>query len=165
MANYKNRGSYLEKVINISNKQYLERGLALIHKIPTPTRINPKKRTATFSEKSTVDFTGVSLGTFVAFDAKETKSQNFPFSRLEPHQASYLKSAYEQQGQSFILILFTSENELYRLNIDEYMQLEETLNRKSIPIKWFKDNKQPITSKNGVYYDYLNITGNLKGGA
>lgn len=165
MANYKNRGSHLEKIINISNKQYLERNLALIHKIPTPTRINPQKRTATFSEKSTVDFTGVSLGTFVAFDAKETKTQNFPFSRLEPHQAAYLKSAHEQRGIAFILILFTSDNELYRLDIDEYMYLEETINRKSIPIKWFKDNKQPIKSKNGVYYDYLDITENNKGGA
>ncbi|WP_433912350.1 Holliday junction resolvase RecU [Staphylococcus sp. LKG3-3] len=164
MVNYKNRGSYLEKVINISNKQYLERGLALIHKIPTPTRVNPKKRTAAFSEKSTVDFTGVSLGTFVAFDTKETKSQHFPFSRLEPHQISYLKQAHEQQGQSFILILFSQDNELYRLDIEEYTQLQQTLNRKSIPIKWFRDNKQPIKSKNGVYYDYLDITDNHKGG-
>lgn len=165
MANYSNRGNFLEKVINISNKQYLERNLALINKIPTPTKVNPKKHTATFSEKSTVDFTGVSLGTFVAFDAKETTTQNFQFSRLAPHQETYLKHAYEQKGIAFILILFTKENELYRLDIDEYLYLKKHIGRKSIPIKWFKDNKRPITSKNGVYYDYLNIANYIKGGA
>lgn len=164
MANYSNRGQFLEKVINISNKQYLERNLALINKIPTPTRINPKKHTATFSEKSTVDFTGVSNGTFIAFDAKETKTQNFPFNRLEPHQETYLKHAYKQKGQAFILILFVQENTLYRLDIDEYVRLKKELERKSIPIQWFKDNKRPIVSKNGVYYDYLNIANHIRGG-
>ncbi|MDW3783646.1 Holliday junction resolvase RecU [Staphylococcus saprophyticus] len=165
MANYSNRGNFLEKVINISNKQYLERNLALINKIPTPTKVNPQKHTATFSEKSTVDFTGVSLGTFVAFDAKETKTQNFQFSRLAPHQETFLKQAHEQKGMAFILILFTKENELYRLNIDEYVQLKNTIGRKSIPIQWFRDNKRSIRSKNGVYYDYLNIADYIKGGA
>ncbi|HDP5827259.1 TPA: Holliday junction resolvase RecU [Staphylococcus aureus] len=164
MANYSNRGQFLEKVINISNKQYLERGLALINKIPTPTRVNPKKHTAVFSEKSTVDFTGVSNGKFIAFDAKENKTTSFPFTRLADHQETYLKHVYEQRGIAFILILFTSENELYRLDIDEYIELKKTIDRKSISIDWFRENKRPIKSRNGVYYDYLNIANHIKGG-
>lgn len=164
MTNYSNRGQFLEKVINISNKQYEERNLALINKIPTPTRINPKKRTATFSEKSIVDFTGVANGTFIAFDAKETKSKTFPFSRLAEHQFEYLKQAHIQKGDAFILILFVHVNELYRLDIIEYMQLKRSIGRQSIPYQWFKDNKKPITSCNGVFYDYLEIAYNAKGG-
>ena len=51
MTNYKNRGMFLEKVINISNKQYLERGLALINKVPTPTSINTRKGTARYTKR------------------------------------------------------------------------------------------------------------------
>ncbi|MCY1563839.1 Holliday junction resolvase RecU [Staphylococcus pettenkoferi] len=157
MISHKNRGGFLERVIHISNKQYAERNLALIQKIPTPTSINTRKGTARYSEKSTVDFTGVSLGTFIAFDAKETRSKNFPFNRLQPHQRTYLKDAYKQKGEAFILILFTQTNALYKLSIKEYEELKQTLDRKSIPLKWFEENKRDIKSKNGVYYDYLNI--------
>lgn len=167
MTNYKNRGMFLEKVINISNKQYLERGLALINKVPTPTSINTRKGTARYTEKSTVDFTGVSQGTFIAFDAKEVKTTNFPFSRVQPHQETYLINAYKQKGQAFLLILFTQHNELYRIDIDEYERLKKHYlqnNRKSIPYTWFKEHKRPITSKNGIYYDYLNKAHYVKGG-
>ena len=51
MTNYKNRGMFLEKVINISNKQYLERGLALINKVPTPTSINTRKGTRVIQKR------------------------------------------------------------------------------------------------------------------
>lgn len=158
MTNYKNRGQFLERVINMSNKQYLERNLALIQKVPTPTTGNKKKGTFHYTEKSTVDFIGVANGKFIAFDTKETKNINFPFNRLQPHQESYLKHAQEQKGVAFILILFTQVNELYRLSIEEYEQLKRELKRKSIPLQWFRDNKKDIKSKNGVYYDYLNIT-------
>jgi len=157
MISHKNRGGFLERVIHISNKQYAERNLALIQKIPTPTSINTRKGTARYSEKSTVDFTGVSLGTFIAFDAKETRSKNFPFNRLQPHQETYLKEAHRQKGDAFILILFTQSNALYKLSITEYVELRQTLDRKSIPLEWFEQHKREIKSKNGVYYDYLNI--------
>ena len=126
MTNYKNRGMFLEKVINISNKQYLERGLALINKVPTPTSINTRKGTARYTEKSTVDFTGVSQGTFIAFDAKEVKTTNFPF-HVQPHQEQYLINAYKQKGQAFLIILFTQHNELYRIDIDEYERLKSII--------------------------------------
>lgn len=160
MTNYRNRGMFLERVIDISNKQYLERNLALINKIPTPTSINMKKGTARYTQNSTVDFTGVANGKFIAFDAKEVKSKRFDFSRLQPHQEQYLKQAHIQRGEAFLIILFTTENTCYKLDIEEYTELKNELNakgRKSIPLDWFKEHKTPIRSKNGVYYDYLNL--------
>ena len=56
------RGSTLEDMINRTNERYLESGLALIQKIPTPiTPINIDKNTrhitlAYFDQKSTVDY-------------------------------------------------------------------------------------------------------------
>lgn len=154
---YKNRGSFLEKVIEKSNNQYLERGLALIDKIPTPMSGNTRKNTFRYTKKSTVDFTGVTQGQFVSFDAKQCKAPRFEFSRLQEHQESYLKNAHNQKGLAFILILFTKENELYKLTISEYEYLKENMKRKSIPLDWFRENKTQIKSKNGIYYDYLNI--------
>ena len=56
------RGSTLEELINRTNEQYREKGLALIQKIPTP--ITPVKMDKTsrhstlshFEQKSTVDY-------------------------------------------------------------------------------------------------------------
>lgn len=154
---YKNRGAFLEKVIEKSNNQYLERSLALIDKIPTPMSGNTRKNTFRYTKKSTVDFTGVTQGKFVSFDAKQCNTPRFEFSRLQEHQESYLKNAHKQKGLSFILILFSKENELYKLTISEYEYLKENMKRKSIPLDWFRENKTQIKSKNGIYYDYLNI--------
>lgn len=155
MVNYANKGKMLERFIEASNKQYELKGLALIQKIPTPMAKNSKKGQYFYSAKSTVDFVGVSHGQYIAFDAKETKVDRFPFSRLESHQKDYLNNTRRHGGYAFIIIMFTEHNKMYRLDIDEYNDLEKTLDRKSIPLSWFEAFKKPITSKNGVAFDYL----------
>ena len=77
------RGSTLEDMINRTNERYLESGLALIQKIPTPiTPINIDKNTrhitlAYFDQKSTVDYIGAVQGIPVCFDAKECAVDRF----------------------------------------------------------------------------------------
>lgn len=154
----KNRGKYLETVIDASNRQYKQKGIAVINKIPTPTQVirKGKKLTGAFyTEKSTVDFIGIYDGTFIAFDAKECSEPRFAFNRLEGHQLDYLISIKEQGGQGFIIVLFKQENEMYRLTIEEYIELKDTINRKSIPLKWFQENKRPIKRSNGIAFNYL----------
>ena len=62
------RGSALEELINRTNEQYREKGLALIQKIPTPItpiKIDKEKRHITlayFVQKSTVDYIGAVQG-------------------------------------------------------------------------------------------------------
>ena len=71
------RGAGLEELINRTNEKYLEKGLALIQKIPTPiTPINIDQTSrhitlAYFDKKSTVDYIGAVQGIPVCFDAKE----------------------------------------------------------------------------------------------
>ena len=78
------RGSTLEELINRSNEQYREKGLALIQKVPTPitpVRIAKDTRQITlayFEQKSTVDYIGAVQGIPVCFDAKECKETVFP---------------------------------------------------------------------------------------
>ena len=86
------RGSALEDLINRTNEKYLENGLALIQKIPTPiTPINIDKENghitlAYFDQKSTVDYIGAVQGIPVCFDARarEGGRKSFRFEELNP---------------------------------------------------------------------------------
>ena len=86
------RGSTLEEFINRTNEKYLENGLALIQKVPTPiTPINIDKATrhitlAYFDQKSTVDYIGAVQGIPVCFDAKECNTDTFPLQNINEHQ-------------------------------------------------------------------------------
>ena len=73
----------MEDLINRTNEKYLENGLALIQKIPTPiTPINIDKTSrhitlAYFEKKSTVDYIGVVHGIPVVFYDKECAVDKF----------------------------------------------------------------------------------------
>ena len=107
------RGSTLEDLLNRTNEKYLEHGLALIQKIPTPiTPINIDKDTrhitlAYFDQKSTVDYIGVVQGIPVCFDAKECHTDTFPLANIHEHQIHFMEQFEKQDGIAFILISFT----------------------------------------------------------
>ena len=73
------RGSTLEELVNRTNEQYREKGLALIQKIPTPitpVRMDKNNRHITlayFEQKSTVDYIGAVQGIPVCFGFSGTE--------------------------------------------------------------------------------------------
>ena len=85
------RGSTLEDLVNRTNDQYREKGLALIQKIPTPitpVRMDKENRHITlayFDQRSTVDYIGAVQGIPVCFDAKECSAQTFPLANIHPY--------------------------------------------------------------------------------
>ena len=107
------RGSTLEDMINRTNERYLESGLALIQKIPTPiTPINIDKNTrhitlAYFDQKSTVDYIGAVQGIPVCFDAKECAVDRFALQNIHEHQVKFMENFEKQGGISFFLIYYT----------------------------------------------------------
>ncbi|MEY8426220.1 Holliday junction resolvase RecU [Lachnospiraceae bacterium 46-15] len=115
------RGSTLEDLINRSNEQYLEKGLALIQKIPTPItpiKIDKEHRHITlayFDQKSTVDYIGAVQGIPVCFDAKECTSNTFALQNIHEHQVRFMEQFEKQGGISFLIIFYTSRNELFYL--------------------------------------------------
>ncbi|UBH14873.1 Holliday junction resolvase RecU [Macrococcus armenti] len=154
------RGRWLEDRIVQTNNMYRHRKIALITKVPTPTKVTRKGGQlvgAKYTEKSIVDFVGIyHTGKFIAFDTKECQQTSFPFKNVKQHQEEYLNDVKQLNGIAFILIFFRNFNELYLIHIDEYMTLKESLGRKSIPYQWFRDNKEIIKTQNGYYFDYLN---------
>lgn len=134
------RGSTLEEFINLSNEKYLENGLALIQKVPTPiTPINIDKETrhitlAYFDQKSTVDYIGAVQGIPVCFDAKECNADTFPLQNIHAHQVAFMENFEKQGGVAFFLISYTKKDELYYLRFEklkEFWQRAESGGRKS----------------------------------
>lgn len=115
------RGSTLEEMINRTNETYLEKGLALIQKIPTPiTPITIDKKTrhitlAYFDQKSTVDYIGAVQGIPICFDAKECAQDTFSLQNIHEHQVEFMVNFEKQGGIAFFLIYYTSRDELYYL--------------------------------------------------
>jgi len=115
------RGSTLEDLINRTNEKYMENGLALIQKIPTPiTPIHIDKENwqitlAYFDQKSTVDYIGAVQGIPVCFDAKECMKDTFALQNIHEHQVEFMRLFEKQGGIAFFVIYYTHKEILYYL--------------------------------------------------
>ncbi len=157
------RGSTLEEFINRTNEKYLEQGLALIQKIPTPitpVRIDKEHRHITlayFEQRSTVDYIGAVQGIPVCFDAKECNVDTFPLQNLHEHQVRFMENFEKQGGISFLIIYFSGRNELYYMSFTEIQKFWERAQdggRKSIRL----EELNPaffMNLKNGCFVPYL----------
>lgn len=157
------RGSTLEELINRTNSQYREKGLALIQKIPTPitpVRIDKTSRHITlayFEQRSTVDYIGAVQGIPVCFDAKECSTDTFPLMNIHPHQVEFMKDFEQQGGVAFFLIFFTAENIFYYLPLRDlllFWNRREEGGRKSFR-KEELDASYYLKKKNGFLVPYL----------
>lgn len=115
------RGSTLEDLINRTNEKYLENGLALIQKVPTPiTPISIDKESrhitlAYFDQKSTVDYIGAVQGIPVCFDAKECAVDTFSLQNIHEHQVKFMGQFEKQKGIAFFLIYYSHKDIFYYL--------------------------------------------------
>ena len=159
------RGSTLEDLINRTNEKYLENGLALIQKIPTPItpiNIDKEKRHITlayFDQKSTVDYIGAVQGIPVCFDAKECAVDTFSLQNIHEHQVEFMINFEKQGGIAFLIIYYSHKDLFYYLNLQ---QLLEFWNRaKNGGRKSFRfdelDSKFQMPKKHGVFVPYLDM--------
>lgn len=163
--NQMNRGKYFEDWIDWANQQYLERGLAVVTKIPTPWKVirkySPYKKTYEIAhafpeKKSTVDFGGTSRTKSIWFDAKVTKLKtSFPLSNIHKHQMEYLKQVQEQGGKAFFLIHSELLTKTWLLWNEQLLNFIDQETRKSIPFTWMDENCSLVKSSNGIVLDYL----------
>ncbi len=163
---YANRGMSLEEDINISNKYYLDKDIAIIHKKPTPikaTKITYTKTSSIITEAyfempSTTDYNGIYKGRYIDFDAKETNSKtSFSLSNIHNHQLKHLYDIYNHGGISFLIIRFNSLNKTYLLPSNKIKFFIENEKRKSIPIKFIENNGIIINEKYNPRIDYIEI--------
>lgn len=159
------RGSTLEDLINRTNEKYLESGLALIQKIPTPItpiKIDKESRHITlayFDQKSTVDYIGAVQGIPVCFDAKECQSDTFALQNIHEHQVKFMQDFEKQGGIAFFLIYYTSKDLFYYLPLEMLLFFWERAikgGRKSFRYEELNP-AYILPKKNGVLVPYLDV--------
>ena len=159
MVNYANRGKELETLVDMTNKQYQNSGVALIKKIPTPIKIkNVSTRglvTGWISRGEFVDYIGLYKGKFICFDAKQTKNKtSFPLANIEDIQLQYMKEVSGYDGAAFLLVMFEG-HEIYKIDYNQIQTFIETNTRKSIPRSFFEKECQLIKSDGYYTVPYL----------
>ncbi|MDQ0176163.1 Holliday junction resolvase RecU [Bacillus chungangensis] len=122
---YSNRGMILEDDLNETNQYYLQHGIAVIYKKPTPVQIvhvdYPQRSSAVikeayFKQPSTTDYNGVYQGKYIDFEAKETKNKtSFPLKNFHAHQMEHMKQVIKQDGICFVIVRFVMLEEIYLL--------------------------------------------------
>ena len=159
------RGSTLEDLINRTNEKYLENGLALIQKIPTPiTPINIDKENrhitlAYFDQKSTVDYIGAVQGIPVCFDAKECAVDTFSLQNIHDHQVEFMMNFEKQGGIAFLILYYSHKDVFYYLNLKQllgFWNRAKEGGRKSFRFDEL-DPKFVIPKKQGVLVPYLDM--------
>ncbi len=157
------RGSTLEDLINRTNEIYLEKGLALIQKVPTPItpiKIDKDNRHITlayFEQKSTVDYIGVVQGIPVCFDAKECAVDTFALQNIHPHQVEFMSNFEKQGGIAFLILFFSARNELFYLPFSHMLAFwnrAQEGGRKSFKYTEL-DQDYYIHPRNGILVPYL----------
>lgn len=159
------RGSALEEFVIQTNDWNLEKGLALIQKIPTPitpVKIDKEHRHITlayFEQKSTVDFIGAVQGIPVCFDAKECHVDTFPLQNIHDHQIEFMNQFEKQGGISFLLIYYTQKNTIYYMTCEEanyFWNRSKNGGRKSIRFEELNPTYF-MELKKGYYIPYLDM--------
>ncbi|TMW73554.1 Holliday junction resolvase RecU [Alteribacter natronophilus] len=168
-ARFSNRGMSLEEDINETNEYYLARGIAVIHKKPTPLQIvnvhYPSRSAAVvteayFQKPSTTDYNGVYKGRYIDFEAKETKNkQSFPFKNFHDHQIDHMKRVLEQNGIAFALLRFSLSDEVYLLEAAHLIRFydERGSTRKSMKKDDIEAFGYLIPTKFHPRIDYLRV--------
>lgn len=168
MINFANRGMSFEKMINESNSYYLSRGLAVIHKKPTPIQIvkvdyphrsRAKIVEAYFRQASTTDYSGVYKGHYIDFEAKETRQKkSMPMKNFHSHQIEHMEAVLEQKGICFVLLHFSSLKETYLLPASyliEFYKIDK--GGKSMPLTYIQEHGYPIGMQQLPSIPYLEI--------
>lgn len=160
---YKNRGMFLENILNESNAYYNDMERCLIYKKPTPIKVlnvtYPTNRShlinkAVYSSISTLDYNGIYRGRYIEFDAKECHSKtSFPLSNLKEHQLEHIKKVLKQGGIAFLIIFMN--NCFYLLKGEDIIDFINKSNRKSIEYDYLEKNGIKISESYMPRIKYL----------
>jgi recombination protein U len=171
---FANRGMTLEEDLNVTNQYYLNAGLAVIHKKPTPVQIvsvdYPKRSAAVikeayFKQPSTTDYNGVYRGKYIDFEAKETKNKtSFPLNNFHEHQMKHMKATLNHGGICFVIIRFSLTDEIFLLETPHLLKCweeQENGGRKSISKSDIENYGHNIKIGYNPRIDYLQVIDTL----
>ncbi|ASP28568.1 Holliday junction-specific endonuclease [Spiroplasma corruscae] len=155
----KNKGMFLEVLINNSIKKINQDNLAFILKMPIDSNIisyDSNIIKSSLKINNFCDYVGIFNGIYIEFEAKETEKKYFPLQNIKPNQVKKLNKINEHKGISFVLIYFHIFNEIFlmpSIHIKEFKV-------KKIPYEYFCSNYQKINFENG-FIDLISIINHL----
>lgn len=160
-----NRGLDFEADINSTNQYYLDKGLALVTKRPTPINVvkvdyshGAKITQAYFETQSTTDYNGVYKGHYLDFEAKTTHSKtSFPLHNIPKQQISHLENVLKNGGIAFFIIEWIPFDETYILSAEFVIDFYKSQPRKSIPYSLMKEKGHLVKEGLNPRFDYLPV--------
>lgn len=175
-SSFGNRGKTLEDDLNDTNEYYVANGIAVVHKKPTPIQIvdvhYPKRSAAVikeayFKQASTTDYNGVYKGKHLDFEAKETQNPtSFPLKNFHEHQIQHMKSIDQQGGVAFVIIRFSTTDEIYLMELGHLTKFWNRMNeggRKSITKTEVESCSKRIPLGFHPRIDYIKVVDSILG--
>lgn len=151
-SSFKNRGMFLENIINDSNTYYNSIDKCLIYKKPTPIKVlnvsYPSNKShlidkAVYSSISTLDYNGIYREKYIEFDAKECHNEtSFPISNVKEHQINHIRKVIKQKGIVFLIIYM--RNEFFLFKGEDFIEYIENNDKKSIKYEYIKEKAYQI---------------------
>lgn len=158
-----NLGKAFERMIDMTNNKYRNKGIADIRKVPTPVQITSNVRgkiTGYTTKGEWVDYVGIYNGRTIVFDAKEVSVDRLPLDNIARHQFDLLKSWHDKGAKAFLLVHFKKRRETFLLPftlLNEYYIDYLGDGRKSIPYSMFYEQCEMVIAKEGFLVHYLQV--------
>ncbi len=170
-----NRGMKFEQLINESNEYYAANDKGYIYKKPTPIKVvrvqtinnnfsrKHQIKEAYYEQASTTDYNGIYRGRYIDFEAKEVRYKTFNIgANLKKHQINHLINVARHGAIAFLLVYFTSVDQVYILEAEKLAFFLETNKTKSIiPLSFFVDNGYIVNQGFLPKIDYLKVVDKL----
>lgn len=135
-----NRGMDLEKKLNKVIKQYIDKGICTLYKIPTEFTVIRKgaKIVSAFpKQKAIVDYLGAYKGIAIAIEAKRTVNKtSFPFNNIADHQWDFFE---KWQGLGYYIVWFKTLGRVFLVDCRIMQDAKDNLDRKSVTLEWFEE--------------------------
>ncbi|OYD26577.1 recombination protein U [Mycoplasma testudineum] len=145
----KNKGMYLEYIINKTIVHYVINEIAWFEKKMTPIKIG--KDSEVHYLRSTTDFYGLYKGRYVSIEAKSFNGNTLKTSNIKKHQAKHLEMIAKHGGLAYYII--------YSDSLDEYYLLKSSAlyaaNLKSYSTEWLKKNSRVLTLEFPGIIDFI----------
>lgn len=159
----KNKGMFIEKLVNQTIKFYIENKICFIEKRYLPIEIIKRDKNKVLGKllnKSYVDYCGILEKKYVCFETKQTDNDEFLLNQIKKHQLDHLKDIVLYGGYSFLVLHFFNHDETYLI---PYKELEKLYTKKikRINLEQLRNNDK-VASLNIVFPGILDLYQKIK---
>ena len=135
----KNKGMYIEELMNNTAMYYDENRICYIEKrfLPIiPLSITNNIVKGKLIKKSSVDYCCIYKGRYIDIELKQTDEDEFDVRKIKSHQLSHLEKINYLKGKAYLMIYFFKRDVIYMI---EYKDLFNFIKHNLFKIKCFDE--------------------------